>query len=86
MELNFGERILEANLERLDLEDLQHSKANALSSEIFKAVKESVMNDIRAALRVNDISRSQHLEGYLTCLEDLVDLYEHNIPEVLKSK
>lgn len=84
MQINFGEQVLEVSLERLDLEDLLHSKTNALSSEIFHAIKEAVLKDMRDSIQDSNLSKAQQFHGYMNCLEDLIRFYAVDIPDSLR--
>jgi len=86
MQIQLGEYILEAELDRLELEDLVHSKANKLSTDILLAVKDQVLDDMREAIENNDIQTAAKLNGYLKCIEDFSTLFSVSIPESLKAE
>jgi hypothetical protein len=86
MQIQLGDYILDADIERLDLEDLLHSKANKLSLDILGAVKDQILSDMRGAVESNDIITASKMNGYLKCVEDFHTLFTVHIQEALRSE
>ena len=84
IEVQFGDKLLEMNVDRLDLEDLIHSKANNISTLILSAIREEMVKDMRRAIGDGDINKANGTEGYLKCLEHLEEFFTVSISEALK--
>jgi hypothetical protein len=85
-ELQFGAEIINVDLDRVELQDLLHSRANELSTIILNAVKERVIAELRSSITQGNMNMSQMSEGYLQCLEDFAEFFTTHLPESLKSE
>lgn len=86
MNLQFGDYILDLNVDQPDMEDLLHSKANKLSTELVKSIKDQVVVDIRTCVANNNIIEASKLNGYLTCLEDLEEMFSVHLEVAIKDQ
>lgn len=86
IEIQFGDKFIETDLGKIELEDLANSKAGEVSTLILQALKEDMISSMRAAIRTGNDRESAKCDGYLECLEHIETFYKVHLPEVLKSQ
>ena len=86
MNLQCGSYNLDTNLEKMDLEDLLNSKANLLSIELLKAMKEHLISEMREAVQDGNIAQSNESNGYLKCIEDFAELFQVHLRSAIKEE
>lgn len=86
IQIQFGEFLLEADLVKMDLEDLMHSKANEISTLILNSIKDKIIEEMRTNIGIGDVNGANDKNGYLKAIEDFEEFFKVHIPEALKSE
>jgi hypothetical protein len=84
MQLQFGDHVLEADIEPIDLQDLATGETGKIAKLILEAVREQTINLIRDSVRAGKVNEANNLDGYLLALEDLSQFFNEVIPDTLK--